>query len=230
MVMMMSKIGVLLLAFVVCAAAPCAGRLPPRPPRTDYASAARWLVCAGSWGALATDGGDSNADVADRAAGAVPFANVAAFADGELSGGAPRNCSGEPFFYLTALDATMRDLAQNPWASLSVSMASLEGGRLCPLVNAEDPTCWRIALTGRVRAVGAGPARDWALHSLYSRHPDMRLWAHAHEFVPMQMHVEKVFFLDFYGGAHPISVQEYLSAPDPAARPALATQQQQQLV
>jgi len=184
--------------------------LPPPPRHTEFAKAARWLMCAANWGVVATDGAVANKDLDDSRT--IPFANVVAVSDGVWTGSQAYNCTGEPFFYLTNLDITARELGRNEWASLTISMASLLKGKFCTFVNAEDPTCWRLTLTGKVKKVDDANAQKHALESLFSRHGDMKYWPRDHEFVPMQMQVEKIFFLDFYGGPHHISVPEYLGS------------------
>mmetsp|Transcript_9828 Transcript_9828/g.19321 ORF Transcript_9828/g.19321 Transcript_9828/m.19321 type:complete len:232 (-) Transcript_9828:97-792(-) len=187
---------------------------PKKPTRTDYAAASRWLVCASDWGVLASDGSFSNQELrrSSSSSSSIPYADIAAYGEGVVHRGRLVNCTGEPYFYLRNMSAVPRDLAQNSWGSLTVSMAGLRAHGLfpyCTTVNAEDPTCWRATLTGLVEPV-MGEERDRALTSLFSRHLDMKFWPSSHNFVVYKLSVKKLFFLDFYGYAHHISIEDYL--------------------
>mmetsp|Transcript_18388 Transcript_18388/g.22521 ORF Transcript_18388/g.22521 Transcript_18388/m.22521 type:complete len:178 (-) Transcript_18388:53-586(-) len=146
------------------------------------------------WGVLATDGSDYNSDLK----GHVPFANVMSYADAS---------KGTPIFYLTKLDATARELENNPMAAFTISEASLLGG--CIMIDAEEPICAKATFTGAVRPLEGGEAIASAKKALFKKHPVMRLWPSEHNFQVYTMELKKIFFLDFYGGAKQISIEEY---------------------
>jgi hypothetical protein len=56
---------------------------------------------------------------------------------------------------------------------------------------------------------------------MFSRHPQMRLWAHmAHKWRFYELDIDHVEILDFFGGFHHVSRQEYFAAsPHPPLLP-----------
>jgi len=106
-----------------------------------------------------------------------------------------------------------------------------------PTSPAQDPTCAKVSITGRMRPV---PEDDWPLAEriLFSRHPKMRSWPADHGFVACallampnqsqllkaraqqlhlwrryELHPEEVRLLDYYGGAQIVPVSEYYAVP-----------------
>ena len=173
-----------------------------KPPHEQVVRAARWLVCNTKHSVLATDGAVANEDVASDK-NKIPFANVVSHADGS----SPENCTGFPYFYLTKLDPTARDLARNAWSTLTISLMNAPGG--C-ITDPEDPTCWKISLIGKTLPVSKSDEKT-AMEALYARHPEMKSWPTDHNFQAYHFQVEKVFFIDFFGGAPKISVKDYAS-------------------
>jgi hypothetical protein len=50
-------------------------------------------------------------------------------------------------------------------------------------------------------------------HLMFSRHPQMRLWSHmAHNWRFYELDIEHVEILDFFGGFHHVSREEYFAA------------------
>ncbi|CAI5738649.1 unnamed protein product [Peronospora destructor] len=58
------------------------------------------------------------------------------------------NSTGEIFFYITPMDATGADLSVNSTASVAITMIQ-KGEYVCKM-DVEDPTCWKLTLTGKV--------------------------------------------------------------------------------
>jgi hypothetical protein len=176
------------LAFAAAVAgAPCAHST--RPPATEPAHVARWLMAHGSWGVVSTT---------SAARGGSAWGNVMSFAD---------NCTGVAYFYMSKMDETARDLEAEPRATLTVSEASILGR--CMLTDPEDPTCAKLSLHGKVVLAPDQPA---ARHVLVQKHPAMRTWPAGHGFKVYVMQIADVFVLSNYGGAKPVSVSDYLSA------------------
>jgi hypothetical protein len=136
-----------------------------RPPYTQYAKLARWLVHQLEWGTVATT---------SRHLHGVPFGNALSFADGP-----PCQPSGRLLFYLTAMDATAQDLSANSSASLTLCEAQLAGA--CQDVDPEDPTCAKLTLSGQLEPVPADDQEE-AAALLFARHPQMRDWPAGHAF------------------------------------------------
>ena len=124
----MSTTGCILVAVLV---ALCNGAMPP-PPYTDQASTARWLVHNANYGVLATISVHLNG----RA-----FGNIASISDGTLS---PDNSTGVPYFYVSALDTSMQDVAINPNVSLTLSEQQVSAYCSNKTLDPEDPRCARL--------------------------------------------------------------------------------------
>merc|ERR550537_1169001 len=86
--------------------------------------------------------------------------------------------------------------------------------------TAEDPPCARLTIAGQMTPVPEDQV-DTAMKYLLARHPEMKAWAAAHVFKPYWIAKENIssfFFIDFYGGATNITVDEYMAAdPRPKA-------------
>ncbi|KAJ1634519.1 pyridoxamine 5'-phosphate oxidase-domain-containing protein [Pavlovales sp. CCMP2436] len=163
-----------------------------RPPAAQPSRVARWLVATATWGVVSTS---------SVARGGSAWGNVLSLAD---------NCTGVPLFYMSKLDETARDLAVEPRATLTVAEAALPGQ--CVVKDPEDPQCAKVSLHGRIVK---SPDQKAAREALVRKHPSMRFWPPNHGFEAYVMEISDVFVLSDYGGAHPISVGEYLrSAPD----------------
>ncbi|KAG7383153.1 Cellular repressor of E1A-stimulated proteins 1 [Phytophthora pseudosyringae] len=160
-----------------------------------HAKHARMLVHENVWGMLAT----SSVTFPGSA-----FANVASYSDGV--GSAKEDATGTLFFYLSVEDFTAMDLKVNPNATMALSKA--QGGAKACWMDAEDPTCWRLSLTGRVAPVEAAQ-RSYAERVVFSKHPQMKHWPKNHDFSFYVLEIEHIVFLDFYGPAKHIPVSDY---------------------
>lgn len=165
-----------------------------RPEPDDAPSMARWLVSSNDWGVISTVSIHLNG---------IPFGNVASYSDGPDG-----NSTGAPYFYLSSLDPTPRDLAVIPYCSLTVSESPLG---TCGSRDVENPTCAKITLSGQMRLLGN---EDWestfAAESLFSKHPEMQGWPKDHNFQFYRLTIQDIFLIDWYGGAQPIAVEDYL--------------------
>lgn len=162
---------------------------------SSSAQHARMLVHSNVWATLST--------ISVQLRG-VPFGHTVSYSDGV--GYSKENSTGCLFFYLTPMDSAGIDLSVNPTASVAISMAQ-EGKNAC-IVDVEDPTCWKITLSGKVKPVPAGQRRD-AEKVLFSKHPQMEYWPENHRFLPYALEIENIVLLDYYGGAKHIPVKEY---------------------
>ena len=119
---------------------------------------ARWLVHENVWGSLATTSVHLNGSA---------FANVLSFSDG-----AEKNSTGTIYMYLSPLDPTSgEDLPADPRATLSISEEPLG----C-LMDAEDPNCAKVMISGKMRQLEDGTQEhEAALVALFARHPQVRV-------------------------------------------------------
>ncbi|QDZ26061.1 hypothetical protein A3770_20p85790 [Chloropicon primus] len=164
----------------------------PRPPYTDYAKMARYLTHMSLWGVMGTT----------SIATGLPWTNVVDLSDGPVC-----NSTGRLFYYLTTMDETARDAAENPKVSFTVAEASLG----CGGTDAEDPTCAKMTVVGDLAPVSDDEA-DYAIEMLASRHPAIKSWPPNHGFKPYELKIDSLNLLDFYGGLHQVDVDEYFSA------------------
>ena len=183
----------------------------PRPPWNETATRARWLVYHSIWSVVSTS--STRQPTAGRAWG-----NVRSIADGMKA-----NSTGLPVLYLPTPDPTAKDVAADARVSLSFSEAALPAlltpgvGTPCAGTDAEDPTCARITLIGSLKKLDGVEATK-AAYDLGVRHP-LAPWlasggAHTGG-AYFRIELERVVFLDYYGGPAHLSVEEYLAAPTP---------------
>lgn len=206
----------LLLIVVVAAAAAAAARVPaggsstrlraapppagapewPRPPHTQHAQLARWLVHTADWGSLASTSDDGSVS-----------GGVVSIADGDVD-----NPTGRIFTYLTPMDEAGHNVAARPDCALVVAEAQLRPAH-CGGTDPEDPTCAKIEVRGRMLPVPAtGPDARAAAEALFTRHPAMKTWPKDHGFLAYELHVDEVHMLDWYGGMHVIPGADYYAA------------------
>jgi hypothetical protein len=158
----------------------CPCQLFPKPDIDNKAATARWMVHSLEWGVLTTISSRSNISM-------MPFGNVYSFVDGSCN-----SSTGIPYFYATHLDQSFQDLRRNPYASLTLSEASLATvchGSLHAACDAstrgsggyygdvESPVCARLTLSGKIAEIASDTDEfAWAQQALFERHPDMKSW------------------------------------------------------
>jgi len=172
-----------------------------KPQIKDKVHSARWLVASSEWGVLATK----------REGGGV-FSNVMSYSDGVYSQTDRENSTGVPYFYLTKMDESGRDLGRDATASFTISEKSADVDGRCGAQDAQEPTCAKITLMGRVILVKSRIEQEFAKRALFSKHPAMERWPQGHMFSFYKMDIHEIFFLNDYGGASPVRPSKYLTA------------------
>jgi hypothetical protein len=123
-----------------------------------------------------------------------------------------------PIVYVPTPDPTHIDLQADSRATISFTEAALgersQGGTCDGGMDAEDPTCARLVLSGRMRALN-GTEMELAKVSLAARHP-LAPWlagggAHTGGNY-FTMELDSLTFFDYYGGPADVSVEQYLAA------------------
>jgi hypothetical protein len=178
------------------------------PPWNHTAARARWLVYNSLWTAVST--------VSVRLNGA-PWGNIRSVADG-----VGPNSTGLPFLYLPTPDPTAVDLGANNHATISLSEAAIgarvvNGSEICGNMDAEDPTCGRIHLNGKLVVIANSSIPDAEI-ALGTRHPNAPWLAEGGAHTGgdyWTMELENIEFLDMYGGLAKLTVADYLAAPSP---------------
>ena len=192
----------------------CICSLLERPDMLLKEKRARWMVHSLEFGVLSTistrfpDGGNTP----------TPFGNIYSFVDGSCD-----SSTGIPYFYSTALDQTYIDMQSNPKASFSLTEASLSsvcsvqhGLKSCSTNgkygDPENPMCARLTLTGTlVQVPAASEEFEMAQTALFQRHPSMATWPANHKWIILKLDIDDIWFIDYFGGATIMSVDEYFS-------------------
>lgn len=172
----------------------------PASPSMTKPEGARKMIHAANWGVLSTS----------TKAGK-PFSYVESFSDG-----ATGLATGRIWFFLTEKDQVVDDASRDDRVSFTVSQAMIDAARtsqpFCGGNIAEDPTCGRITLSGQLRRLESPAEISTAKAALFARHPVMVSWPGSHAFTPYELEIETIFFVNFYGGASPMTVSEYFAA------------------
>lgn len=177
-----------------------------RPPHTDKAATARWLMNRTFWGSLSTIS-------TLPALKGKPFSNIISFVEGF-----PGNSTGQPYFFVSDMDQSMVDLKKLNYASLAVSeAASGPCGDGTATNDPEDPRCVRFVLNGSWSKVPEG-TQEWKLaqQNLFKHHPEMREWAKmgSHDFYVAKLQIEHLWEIDWFGGGYDMPLADYFAGTD----------------
>lgn len=172
-----------------------------RPPYHEYAKMARYVVHKSNWTSMGTISSLS-------AIQGFPMVNVISIADSALN--APS--TGHIYFLLTDLDFTGKDLAINN----KLTALFTEDQDLSCTTNHTDtmePTCARVIFSGRLEKLTPNTTEHNQADAWYTdRHPASIHWRETHAFYFCKLKIEHIAVLDFYGGAHYISIDDYYNA------------------
>lgn len=172
-----------------------------RPPYHEYAKMARYLVHKSNWTSMGTISSLSTIR-------GFPMVNVISIADSAYS----TPSTGHIYFLLTDLDFTGKDLANNN----KLTALFTEDQDLACTSNHTDtmePTCARVIFTGKVERLTPDTLEYKQADEWYTnRHPASIHWRTSHTFYFCKLNIEHIAVLDFYGGAHYISVEDYYNA------------------
>lgn len=120
------------------------------------------------------------------------------------------NSSGIPYFYVSDLDTSMQDLKQHPKCTLTLSEAAVDCAE--KKLDPEDPRCVRLALTGTMVDVTDASEIKFAKDGLFSTHPQMATWPASHDFHFTKLQIERIWLIDFFGGASDIAPKDYFAS------------------
>lgn len=169
------------------------------PDHTKVIPMARYVIHNSDWASIATIS-------TLPAIEGFPFSNVKSIVDGSLA-----NSTGIPYFYMSPLDFTARDLTKNSRATVLVS---LEETRYCEKkqYDAEDPRCTRLMLSGKMKKIKEGsPEYTFAKAALFERHPSMANFPSDHNWFVAKLKIAQIAMVDWFGGAKYIPVRDYLA-------------------
>jgi len=174
--------------------------IPEPPPHEEIAKMSRYLTHYNDYTAIAT------ISTRDGIEG-YPFAASISYADGIVG-----QSTGVPYFYMTDMDISSKDLMKNPRASMALSLAQT-GYCADHNMDAQDPVCAHMILSGEIVRLEKGSEEEaLAKEAMFSRHPAMIYWPEDHGFYFTKLEIESIVLLDYYGGASQVSVDEYFRA------------------
>lgn len=182
----------------------------------EQVGTARWMAQSLEWGTLSTFRADANGN--GVSGDVTPFGNTYSFADGPCGAG-----SGTPYFYGTDMDPSFIEAAENPSVSFTLTEASLKSScadrhddlSACDISatgdgDPENPPCARTTLVGNFTIVPEGTDEyKFGKAALFERHPAMANWPTDHKWLVGKIDVEYVWTIDFYGGAHVFTAEQY---------------------
>lgn len=176
------------------------------PPHTEYAKMARYLVHKAEWVSM---GSLSTVD----AIKGYPMVNIIATADSARGA----KSTGILYFYLTMLDYTAQDLSKDNRLTVLLSMdQDLECSKRG--IDPMEPTCARIMISGRAVKLEEGTDEfTFGKNAMFSRHPAAKHWLDTHNFFLCKLDIVQIAVLDYYGGPHYVTVEDYMKA-DPETR------------
>ena len=82
---------------------------------------------------------------------------------------------------------------------------------------------FQVSILGKAEKVPEEQAAE-AADLVFARHPQMKAWAHLkHKWLFYEVHVENAYILDWFGGYHTVSKDEYFAAKPSKPAAAAAT-------
>lgn len=171
------------------------------PPHTEYAKMARWLVHNSEWTAMGTI---STLPLLNG----FPMVNVIAMADSAKS----EKSTGNIYFYLTMLDFTAQDLSKN---NRLTTLFTMEESLYCSKrsIDPMEPTCARVMISGQALQVPVDSEEfKFATAAMVSHHPASINWLNTHDFFLCKLNISSICTLDWYGGPHYVTVEDYFKA------------------
>ncbi|KAI3963363.1 hypothetical protein MKW98_022785 [Papaver atlanticum] len=111
---------------------------------------------------------------------------------------------GAPF----GLDPTPRNAMKDARSSFTVSQFPIG---TCGKKDPENPSCAKLTLTGKLKLVDINSKEvSVAKEVLFAKHPEMKYWPKDHNFQIFKLEIEDIFLVNWFGGAKPITVAQYL--------------------
>jgi len=169
----------------------------PKPSTYNYASVARWLTHESEYGVISVYRSDWD----------LVFGDIASISDGL----GYDDSTGIPNMYLSSFDTIVKSVKTSPFVSITFTEKALLHPSL-NCTNAEWPECARLTLTGKMYETN-GTAKEECVKYMYSRHPQMIMWPHDHDWTCWRLNISHVSVLDIFGGVPNVTVEEYLTAP-----------------
>lgn len=171
------------------------------PSHDDHAKMARWLVHNADWTSMGT------ISTLPAIAG-FPMVNVIAVADSVKDA----KSTGEVYFYLTMKDFTAQDLSKK---NTLTALFSMDQSLYCSKRNIDpmEPTCARLMISGEALRIPKNTEEyEFATAAMLSHHPASANWVSVHDFFLCKLSISSICILDWYGGPHFVTPEDYFSA------------------
>lgn len=162
---------------------------------TDHAKVARNLVHNSDWAAVGTISVDSKVP-------GFPMVNVISVADSK---------EGVIYFMLVDLDFTGQDWHKKNNVTFLFTQ-DVNGECRAQHKDPMEPTCARAMISGSVISLAGTKEQDLALPIFLKRHPAGANWIQTHNFYLCKLNIENIYVLDFYGGPHQVTAEDYYKA------------------
>ncbi|CAG9769562.1 unnamed protein product [Ceutorhynchus assimilis] len=170
------------------------------PPHNNVALMARYIIHNSNWLSLAT------ISTRDSIKG-FPFVSLKSLSDGPMD-----NSTGTPYLYMTNMDVSGKDVLVNNNVTI---MATLAASSYCDNkeYDPQDPRCAKVIISGRLLKVNNSTSEyDFAIDSLFERHPAMKDWPAGHEFYVAKIELQQILVLDYFGGIKEVTPTDYFNA------------------
>merc|ERR1712007_92933 len=131
----------------------------PRPPYSEHAKVARWLVHESDYAVSSTACSSVRLGCAFKGQ---PFGDIMSVSDGNGT----EHSTGIVYTYLPGLDSASEDILADPRMTLTFSEKALGCN-----TTAEDPPCARLTIAGKLTPVPEGEHSETALQYLFARRP-----------------------------------------------------------
>lgn len=120
---------------------------------------------------------------------------------------------GTPYFYVSDLDQSLKDVAADPHVSLSLSDAAALKSPACGTIpgagDPESPLCSRLTISGVFVNISGTDEATTAWDALVAAHPAMALWPEDHDWYIGRLQISNLWLINIYGGAADISPEDY---------------------
>ncbi|XP_070556413.1 protein CREG1-like [Ptychodera flava] len=174
-----------------------------RPPYTDHAARARYMVHRSDWAIINTISTKPGIE-------GYPFGNKWSISDG-----ASDNSTGIPYVYVTKFDVTAKDFSVDNNVTMTFVEAEFQDIGECQISKVSDPEsplCATLLLIGSITNITDATELEFAEKAIFTRHPFMRDWPASHGFHCMKMMIKKLWLTDYFGGGVFVSVDDYFNA------------------
>ncbi|XP_017776168.1 PREDICTED: protein CREG1-like [Nicrophorus vespilloides] len=172
---------------------------PPNPSK--LAEMARYIINAVDWISISTISTYPSFET-------YPFSNIMSVSDGPVGKGA-----GTPYFLLTHLDLSAKDLLEDNRTTIVASLAQVNNFCNKQSWDPQDPRCGKVMLVGRISKVNLDSSDlVVAMEDFITRHPTLKGLINTSSNYLAKLNIEKILLLDSNGPTKNVDVKDYFKA------------------